>query len=152
MAKNILIILGHPARERQSFCEVLALAYQKGARKKLDMKCRCLMWHNCASIRSCMKVIRATSCLEPDIADAQHKIRWAEHLVIVYPLWVHMISALLKGFFERTFTQNFAYALNSDNPFDRGLLKGSIRPVLFKPWVCLRSCIGSFLWSMGLKR
>ena len=28
MIKKILIILWHPARERQSFCEALALAYQ----------------------------------------------------------------------------------------------------------------------------
>jgi len=61
---------------------------------------------------------------EPDIADAQEKIRWAEHLVIVYPMWEYMIPALLKGFFERTFTPGFAYALKSKNPLKNGLLRG----------------------------
>jgi hypothetical protein len=31
MKKRILTILGHPAHARQSFCEVLTLAYQAGA-------------------------------------------------------------------------------------------------------------------------
>ena len=31
MKKKILIILGHPARQRQSFCEALAIAYKESA-------------------------------------------------------------------------------------------------------------------------
>ena len=61
---------------------------------------------------------------EPDLADAQDKIRWAQHLVFIYPMWAYMIPALLKGFFERTFTPAFAYAVKSSSPMKRGLLGG----------------------------
>ena len=61
---------------------------------------------------------------EADIVDAQEKVRWADHIVIVYPLWEYMIPALLKGFFERCFTKGFAYDLRSKNPFRNGLLGG----------------------------
>ena len=35
-----------------------------------------------------------------------------------------MIPALLKGFFERTTTPDFAHAAKSNNPIKRGLLGG----------------------------
>jgi putative NADPH-quinone reductase len=123
MTKRILIILGHPAHARQSFCEALAVAYQEGAQKA---------GHEAQLVR--VARLRFDPVLhegyegnqppEPDIADAQEKVRWAEHLVIVYPMWEYMIPALLKGFFERTFTPGFAYALKSKNPRRNGLLGG----------------------------
>ena len=123
MAKNILIILGHPARERKSFCEVLALAYKNSAAEAGHE----VQMLNIAQLHFDPIVhegYKGHQPLEPEIADAQDKIRWAEHLVIVYPLWQHMIPALLKGFLERTFTAGFAYALKSQNPLKRGLLNG----------------------------
>ena len=39
--------------------------------------------------------------LEPDLLQAQANILWAEHLVLVYPIWWGGIPALLKGFFDR---------------------------------------------------
>jgi putative NADPH-quinone reductase len=43
-----------------------------------------------------------------DIRDAQDTIRWAEHLVIFYPLWLGTMPALLHAFFEQTFRPGFA--------------------------------------------
>ena len=37
----------------------------------------------------------------PAIAEAQRTIVWAEHLVIIYPLWLGSMPALLKGFLEQ---------------------------------------------------
>src|SRR5690606_33809889 len=45
----------------------------------------------------------------PQIAAAQEAIRRAEHLVIVYPLWLGTMPALLKGFFEQVFRPGFAH-------------------------------------------
>jgi putative NADPH-quinone reductase len=39
-------------------------------------------------------------------------------------MWGYMIPALLKGFFERTFTKGFAYTEISSNPLKSGLLGG----------------------------
>ena len=60
---------------------------------------------------------------EPDIAEAQEGIRWADHLVFVYPLWEYMIPALLKGFLERTLTRGFAW-LGRDSKEKGKLLAG----------------------------
>lgn len=123
MTKRILIILGHPAHQRQSFCEALALAYRQGAQaaghevhlvRLAELRFDPILHEGYA----------ADQPTEPDIADAQDKVRRAEHLVFVYPLWGYMIPALLKGFFERTFTSGFAYAVKSSNPLKAGLLNG----------------------------
>jgi putative NADPH-quinone reductase len=39
--------------------------------------------------------------LEPDLAEAHRAILAADHLVIVFPLWLGSMPALLKGFLER---------------------------------------------------
>ena len=42
------------------------------------------------------------------IAAAQADIAWAEHLVILYPLWLGDVPALLKGFLEQVMRPHFA--------------------------------------------
>lgn len=41
--------------------------------------------------------------LEEDLVKAQELIRWADHLVFVYPIWWGTMPAVLKGFFDRVF-------------------------------------------------
>ncbi|WP_423605410.1 NAD(P)H-dependent oxidoreductase [Sphingomonas sp. MS122] len=60
--------------------------------------------------------------LAPAIAEAQATIAWADHIVILYPLWLGDVPALLKGFLEQVARPGFAIAEGSRGP--RGLLKG----------------------------
>lgn len=46
----------------------------------------------------------------PDgLREAQATIAWAEHLVIIFPLWTGTLPALLKGFFEQVMRPGFAF-------------------------------------------
>jgi len=45
----------------------------------------------------------------PALLDAQAAIAWAEHLVVVYPIWLGDMPALLKGFLEQTLRPGFAF-------------------------------------------
>jgi putative NADPH-quinone reductase len=58
----------------------------------------------------------------PDIRDAQHAILWADHLLILYPLWLGTMPALLKAFLEHVLRPGFAFDESSRLP--RKLLKG----------------------------
>ena len=51
-----------------------------------------------------------TGTAPPDIVAAQEAIRRADHLVVVFPLWLGDMPALLKGFFEQTLRPGFAFA------------------------------------------
>jgi len=123
MSKRILIILGHPALERQSFCEALASAYHLSA-ERAGHEVRLIHVAKLSFDPILHEGNARPQTLEADLLDAQGHVLWANHLVIVYPMWAYMIPALLKGFFERTFTPGFAYQVKGKNPFDAGLLGG----------------------------
>lgn len=120
--KRITIIQGHPDADHSHFCHALAGEYQQGALaaghevRQIDVA------------RLEFPLIRArhefeSGVLLPAIAAAQEDIRWAQHLLIVYPLWLGTLPALLKGFFEQTFRYGFALGMGKGR-MPQKLLKG----------------------------
>lgn len=105
MSKKILVILGHP--QAQSFGGALAAAYVEGARASgaqlRELHLGELKFNPVLAVRP-----DQPPELEPDLKQAQEDIRWAEHLVFVYPIMWGTLPALLKGFIERSFTPGFA--------------------------------------------
>jgi putative NADPH-quinone reductase len=108
MVQRIIIIQGHPDPAGDRFCHALADAYAAGAEaagreaKRIDV----------AKLE--FPLLRTQADFEkgpppPSVTAAQEAIRWAEHLVIVYPLWLGMMPALLKGFLEQVFRPGFAH-------------------------------------------
>ncbi|MFD0690037.1 NAD(P)H-dependent oxidoreductase [Actinomadura fibrosa] len=65
----------------------------------------------------------AAGRLSPDIRAEQEKVRWADALVLQFPLWWHGMPAILKGWFDRVFVQGFAFGLTGDD--GRALRYGS---------------------------
>jgi NAD(P)H dehydrogenase (quinone) len=51
-----------------------------------------------------------------DVAAMQAKIRAADRLVIVHPIWWTGTPAILKGWVDRVFSHGFAYAYGPDGP------------------------------------
>ena len=47
--------------------------------------------------------------LRPDVKKYQEMVRESERLIFIYPVWWYTYPAVLKGFFDRVFTSNFAY-------------------------------------------
>ena len=47
--------------------------------------------------------------LPNDILHEQQDLRWAEGLIFIYPLWWFDRPAILKGWFDRVFTNGFAF-------------------------------------------
>lgn len=108
MGKRILIINGHPDPSSERFCAALALAYATGARAA---------GHEVRSLTlGTMDVPFLSSKAEFEsglpsglIRAAQEDIRWCEHLVIVFPLWLGAAPARLKAFLEQVLRQGFAF-------------------------------------------
>ncbi len=62
---------------------------------------------------------------------AQDDIAWAQHLVLVFPLWMGDMPALLKGFLEQVARPGFAFRPEKGNPFgQKGLAGRSARVVV----------------------
>ncbi len=47
--------------------------------------------------------------LDPKVRDYQQRIRQADHLVYIFPVWWEVMPALLKGFFDKVFLPGFAF-------------------------------------------
>ena len=46
-----------------------------------------------------------------DIASEQEKLRWADTLILQFPLWWFSMPAILKGWVERVYAYGFAYGV-----------------------------------------
>jgi putative NADPH-quinone reductase len=108
MIKRITIIQGHPDAQIRHFGHALADEYAKGAEdgghetKRIEVA------------RLDFPLLRTKEEFEkgavPDsIRQAQDAVSWADHLVILYPLWLGTMPALLKAFFEQVFRPGFAF-------------------------------------------
>ncbi|MEU3741647.1 NAD(P)H-dependent oxidoreductase [Streptomyces sp. NPDC032198] len=62
--------------------------------------------------------------LSPDIAAEQEKVRWADAVILQFPLWWFSPPAILKGWIDRVFTSGFGYGPKVPPPYSEGTLAG----------------------------
>jgi putative NADPH-quinone reductase len=113
-AKKILIIQGHP--DHESFNHALHNAYKTGAVRSgaevreiftgdLDFKLNLSFGY------------RKRTELEPCLLEAQQSIKWAEHIVLIYPVWWGSVPAVMKGFLDRVLLPGFAFEKRENSLF-----------------------------------
>ena len=112
MKKKILIINGHP--DKDSFNYAISESYKAGAivngAEVKEIKIRELNFNPNLEFG-----YRKRTELEPDLVEAQEKIKWSEHLVWVYPVWWGSVPAMMKGFIDRVFLPGFAFKKREDS-------------------------------------
>ncbi|MBC6998624.1 NAD(P)H-dependent oxidoreductase [Cytophaga sp. FL35] len=104
--KKILIINGHP--DAESFNAALADAYLKGAQKS-GADTKVIHIRDLNFNPNLQFGYRKRTELEPDLLEAQKILKWADHLVWVYPVWWGSVPALMKGFLDRVLLPGFAF-------------------------------------------
>jgi len=122
-ATRILIIQGHPDPAGGHFCHALAESYGNAATaashevRRLD-----IAQLEFPLLRS--KQEWDNGALPPTLAEAQAGIAWAEHLVLVFPLWLGDMPALVKGFLEQVARPGFALGVAGSGGAGAKLLTG----------------------------
>jgi putative NADPH-quinone reductase len=110
--KKILIINGHP--DKESFNFGLSSAYKKGAEKSgaeiIEIRIRELNFNPNLEFG-----YRKRTELEPDLLEAQEKLKWADHIVWIYPVWWGSVPAIMKGFLDRVLLPGFAFKKHEDS-------------------------------------
>ena len=125
--RQVLIINGHP--DKQSYNYALSEAYKSGANKtnaiidtinisELDFNPNLRFGY------------RQRTELEPDLKDAIDKIKKADHIVWVFPLWWAGLPALMKGFIDRTFLPGITFDFIEGKAAPIGLLKGKTSRII----------------------
>ena len=142
MKKKILIIDGHP--DKNSFCAAIAGAYTKGAQSG-EIELQTLLLRNLKFDLNLRQGYRKIQELEPDLVEAQSKIKWCEHLVVIYPIWWGSMPALLKGFLDRCWLPGFGFKYREGNPlWDRLLAGRSARVIVTSDAPALYNLVAYF--------
>jgi putative NADPH-quinone reductase len=109
MSRRILILDGHPDPSPDRFVHALADAYREGAEQGR---------HEVRTIRVAdveFPLLRTRSDYEKGepaepVRRCQAVFDWANHVVILYPLWLGSMPALLKGLLEQMLRPGFAFS------------------------------------------
>lgn len=123
MPKRVVIIQGHPDPAADRFCHSLADAFADGARSA---------GHEVRHVEIAaldFPILRTKEEFEegavPEaLRPCQEAIQWAEHLIVIHPLWLGTMPALLKAFLEQIFRYGFALELSPSGKWPKKLLTG----------------------------
>jgi putative NADPH-quinone reductase len=122
MKKNILVIDAHPDSSPDHFVHALAAQYAAAA----------------GTAGHLVQVVRLSELDFPWLRSAtefaarplgvigsqQEHFAWADHVVIIYPLWLGSMPALLKAYLEQLMRPGFAFAYGKGRQLPKKLLKG----------------------------
>ncbi|MDX8481477.1 NAD(P)H-dependent oxidoreductase [Mesorhizobium sp. VK24D] len=124
MPRRIFVIVGHPDPSPDRLCRALASACAEGAERaghvvrKIDL----------AQLQ--FPMLRTMHEFEhgaiPDsLEEAAEALAWAQHVVMVFPLWLGTMPAMLKAFLEQLMRPGTAFAYPDKGAgFAKSLLRG----------------------------
>ncbi|MEM9106209.1 MAG: NAD(P)H-dependent oxidoreductase [Pseudomonadota bacterium] len=126
---SIAIIQGHPDNTKTHLCHALADAYAEGALAGGHTVARIEVAElDFPLLRSQEDWQAGKEATPSGLRDAQEACMSADHLVLLYPLWLGTLPALLKGFLEQAFRPGVA--LSYGEGFPKGLMKGKSARVI----------------------
>jgi putative NADPH-quinone reductase len=128
---KILLIQGHPDASAPHLCHALAAAYAQGATAAghvvRQVQVAGLLFPLLAS-----QADWETGDMPLALQSAQDDIRWADHIVLFFPLWLGDMPAVLKGFLEQVMRPGFAFVRKQGSTAftEKGLTGRSARVVV----------------------
>jgi NAD(P)H dehydrogenase (quinone) len=126
-SKKVYILMAHP--DSDTFCGALADAYTRGA-EKVGHNVRRTNLGDITFDPILHKGYKEVQSLEPALIKVQEDIRWADHFVIIHPMWWASMPALLKGLFDRMWLPGFAYNFSENGLGWEKLLHGKSAEVI----------------------
>lgn len=125
--KNILIINGHPNKSSINFA--LAEAYYNGA-KAAGATVSFIHITDLTFNPSLAFGYRQRMELEPDLLSSLEKIKAADHLVWIHPVWWGGMPAIMKGFIDRLFLPGIAFQYRENSIWWDKLFKGKTARII----------------------
>lgn len=125
--KKILIINGHPNKD--SFNFAIVAAYKRGAlASRAEVKE--IVISELDFNPNLKYGYQKRTDLEPDLIEAWEKIKWADHLVWVHPVWWGGLPAITKGFIDRLFLPGFVFQYKENSVMIEKLLKNKTAHII----------------------
>jgi putative NADPH-quinone reductase len=123
---RILIINGNP--KHHSLCRSLAERYQQASQSRHEVQLV-----NIGELQFDPNLAQGfdeVQPLEPDLQTLQQQLSWAQHIVLVTPVWWGSMPALLKGLFDRILLPGYAFKYIEGKSWPKQLLKGRTSELL----------------------
>jgi len=95
---RIAIVVGHA--RTGTFCEALGESYRNGA-SAAGHDAQLFVTSRLAFDPVLREGFERVQPLEPDLAAASRALHEADHIVLIFPLWLGTLPAIFKGFLER---------------------------------------------------
>lgn len=122
MPRRIAVIQGHPDPSGDRLCHALAAAYAEGARDASHtVEIIDIAGLSFPLLRSQAEF--ETGEIPAGLAAARDAVLAADHVLVVFPLWLGTMPALLKGFLEQVMRPGVAFEY-TENGSSRTLLNG----------------------------
>jgi NAD(P)H dehydrogenase (quinone) len=125
--KKILIINGHP--NRASFNFGVASSYFEGAIQS-GAEVDTITISELHFDPNLQFGYQKRTELEPDLLAAWEKIKKADHLVWIHPVWWGGLPAIMKGFIDRLFLPGMAFQYRDNSVWWDKLLKGKTAHII----------------------
>lgn len=128
MTGSVCILQGHPHATGKHLCHAIAEAYAKGAREAgADVGFVDIGNLDVPILRNPEDFISAPPS---QILAAQEAVSQAQHLVVIFPLWLGTMPSLVKAFFEQLSRNGFAIQAKDGSQWPQQMLKGKSSRVI----------------------
>ena len=145
MPKRLMVIQGHPDAQSARLCHALAEYYIKGARSVgSEIRQFDVGQMDFPLLRTKAEFDLGRSGTPKSLLPAQDALLWAEHLMIIYPLWHGTMPALLKGFIEQVFRPDVV-----EKPVERGFPKKMLLGKSARVVVTMGMPVWAYRWYFG---
>lgn len=118
--KNVLVLNANPKTE--SLNKSLATTYAKAAAAKNEVKTV-----HVGELEFDINLKQGYDEIQPleqDLVNLQADLKWADHVVIVTPVWWGTVPAAFKGLLDRVLLPGFAFKYEDGKAFPKKLLAG----------------------------
>ena len=121
--RRILILDGHPDGGAERYVHALAAGYRRGAESAgHEVRVVQVASLDVPSLRSNAEFQSGEPA--PTVRAVQADLKWADHLVLLFPLWLGDMPGQLKVLLEQVLRPGFAFAAARGKGFPRKLLDG----------------------------
>ena len=128
-SRKILVVDGHPDRDADHFCHALARSYCQGAEAG---------GHTVQVVRIAdldFPILRSakdydTAPVPAALEQITREMLAADHVVLIYPLWLGTLPALTKAFLEQVFHRETAFEPAEEGKWPKGRLTGKSARVI----------------------
>lgn len=151
-----VIVFNHPFDG--SYCNAILNAVTKGllkAQHEVDVMHLDKDGFNPAMSQADLKAFVGHSAVDPQVVDYHERLRKAEHLIFIFPIWWDIMPATTKGFIDRVLSPGVAYDHHPRGfglvPLLKNLKSITIITTMNKPAIMYSLLIGNLIQKVMIK-